>query len=396
VLASKDRREKPKGIMPMHAFDVAVIGAGIAGISLAAELAQHGSVVVIEREEQPAYHTSGRSAALFATNNGNPVVRALSFASEDFYRNPPDGFVEHPLLAPRGLLMIGRPDQCDALNAFQAGTGKGERLPKLDANQTRSKNPFLRADYGASAVWDEMASDIDVHSLLQAYLKVFRRSGGTLLTKREVTALRKQSGGWEIVTGNGSIAAGIVVNAAGAWADAIAALAGVRPLGFRPMRRTAMIVDPPDEVSAMSPPLRDWPMTIDVDEQFYLKPEAGMLLLSPAEETPMPPQDIQPDEIDIAICIDRIQQAFDIDVRHVRRKWAGLRTFAPDRTPVAGYDPQAQGFFWLAGQGGYGYQTAPALSRLAAALVRSLPVPQDIAAFGVAAADVAADRFACT
>lgn len=376
----------------MNTFDVAVIGAGVAGVSVAAELAQYGTVVVIERETQPAYHTSGRSAALFATNNGNPVVRALSFASEDFYRNPPEGFIEHPLLAPRGLLMIGRPDQRDALDRFHASTGKGERLPKLDEAQTCEKNPLLRADYGASAVWDATACDIDVHALLQAYLKSFRRDGGTLLTAREVTRLRKKSNGWEIETGNGSIAAGMVINAAGAWVDEVAGLASVQPLGFKPMRRTAMIVDPPAGVSSMIPPLGAWPMTIDVDEQFYLKPEAGMLLLSPAEETQMLPQDIQPDEIDIAICIDRIEQAFDIRVRHVKRKWAGLRTFAPDRTPVAGFDPRTQGFFWLAGQGGYGYQTAPALSRTAAALIRGGPAPGDISAFGLSSRDLAVER----
>ncbi|MCC2095964.1 MAG: FAD-binding oxidoreductase [Hyphomicrobiales bacterium] len=389
----------------METFDVAVIGAGIAGVSVAAELAAKTTVVVLERETQPAYHTSGRSAALFATNNGNPLVRALSVASEDFYRNPPDGFVEYPLLSPRGMLMIGRQDQEQALARFHAGSGKGagkgtgdnaskgSSLPRLDEAQTREKSPLLRADYGARSVWDAAASDIDVHGLLQAYLKVFRRAGGILRTQSEVAALRREGNGWRIATGSGDIAARVVINAAGAWADEVATVAGLRPLGLQPMRRTALIVDPPDKASAMMPPLRDWPMTIDVDEQFYLKPEAGMLLVSPAEETPMPPQDIQPDELDVAICIERIERAFDLNVRHVKRKWAGLRTFTPDRAPVVGFEPGADGFFWLAGQGGYGYQTAPALSQTAACLVLRDPLPAAVAAAGVSAVDLSVERF---
>ncbi|MGE3643492.1 MAG: NAD(P)/FAD-dependent oxidoreductase [Beijerinckiaceae bacterium] len=375
------------------AFDIAVIGAGIAGASISCELASDASVVLLEREDRPGYHTSGRSAALYATINGNPLVRALSIASGPFYREPPPGFCEHPLLSPRGLLMIARADQRAALDAVYANAGGPGRLQMLDAQALRGHNPLLREAYAAAAIWDESAADIDVHAMLQGCLKLFRTRGGALRTGAGAGNLRRANGAWKVSTRQGEVSARIVVNAAGAWADEVAVNAGLPPLGLTPLRRTALVTGAPENAHAMTPPLRDWPMTIDVDEEFYLKPEAGALLLSPAEETPMPPQDIQPDEIDVAICIDRIERAFDMRVRQITRKWAGLRTFAPDRSPVAGYDPKGENFFWLAGQGGYGFQTAPALAQAAAALVRGNNLPAALSDAGVMATQLSPARF---
>lgn len=374
-------------------FDIVVIGAGIAGASVAAELSTHLSVAILERENQPGYHTSGRSAALFTINNGNPLIGALSTASEPFYASPPPGFCEYPLLTPRGFLHIAREDQLAQLEAFAVQAGDPERLHRISAEEVRAKNPLLREGYAAAAMWDETAADIDVHALLQGYLRQFRAAGGQLMTGHEVHALQNREGRWQIETGKGPITANIVINAAGSWADELATLAGARPVGLRPLRRTAMIIDPPANMPPGRAPLNDWPMTRDIDEQFYLKPEAGALLVSPADETPMPPQDIQPDEMDIAICIDRIEKAFELAVRHVKRKWAGLRTFAPDRSPVIGFDAGVENFFWLAGQGGYGFQTAPAIARLAAALAQGQPVPVDISRLNITTAQLSPERF---
>ncbi|WP_018698173.1 NAD(P)/FAD-dependent oxidoreductase [Amorphus coralli] len=369
-------------------YEIAVIGAGIAGASVAAELAEAGRrVLLIEREAQPGYHTTGRSAALFTETYGPPAIRALSRASARFYEAPPEGFCANPLLSARGVLMLARADQMDALHALHTEVAPKGDVRLIDANEARSLAPLLRADYVAGGMAEPGARDIDVHGLHHGYLKAFRAAGGETLTNGDVRALARSSAGWSIEVGRITVLADTIVNAAGAWADEIGALAGAGPIGLVPKRRTAVIVAAPPGTDPAP-----WPMVVDVDEQFYMKPDAGRLLISPADETPSPPCDAQPDEYDVAVCVDRIETAFDIQVRSIENKWAGLRSFVADKTPVACYDPVAADFFWLAGQGGYGIQSAPALARTAAALIEGRPIPADIADQGIAAADLAVTR----
>lgn len=370
-------------------FDVVVIGAGMAGASAAAEIARTHRVALLERESQPGYHSTGRSAALFSETYGNAVVRALTRASRAFFYAPPEGFAEYPLVRTRGSLHIARADQLAELDEFFALPDIGANARRLDANEARRLCPLLREGYAAAAILEPDAADVDVHTLHQGYLKQFRAQGGALFTDANVSGLQQTQAGWIVRTTAGDFAAPVVVNAAGAWADEIAKLAGVGTLGIKPFRRTALLVDPPPGFD-----VDDLPNTIDIAEEFYFKPDAGKLFLSPADETPSEPCDVQPDEMDVAVAIDRVQQAAAIDVRLVRRKWAGLRSFAPDRSPVIGYDEHAQGFFWLAGQGGYGIQTAPGASLLAAALVRGETVPDALAAFGVDERELSPRRFA--
>lgn len=357
-------------------FDFVVIGAGIAGASVAAHLAADARVAVLEQESQPGFHATGRSAAVYAPSYGPPVIRALTRASGPFFHDPESPHIPHPLLTPRDTLFTARADQAQTLAAFQNEIGEG--LSLLTGAEAQTRMPLLRAGYAQAAALDRSAADIDVDALHQHYLKTLRAAQGTLITRARVRGLRRDSGQWLTETNQGLFAAPVVINAAGAWADEIAGIAGIAPLGLTPKRRTALIVATPGDALP-----DDCPMVVDVEEQFYLKPEAGKLLISPADETPSAPCDAQPDEMDIAICADRIMTAFDVDIRRIEQKWAGLRSFLPDGCPAAGFDPQAPGFFWLAGQGGYGIQTAPALSRAAAALARGDALPDDIVTQGV-------------
>jgi D-arginine dehydrogenase len=368
-------------------YDVAVVGAGIAGASVACELAREASVVLIERESQPGYHTTGRSAALFSAIYGPAQIRALSRASLPYFRNPPAGFTATPLLSPRGVLMVARQDQLAPLEAMRREVSARGSVEVMDGAATRRMMPLLREGYATAAIFEEDASDIDVHALHQGYLRAFRAAGGKLALDGEVVGLDRSAEGWRVSTRHRSFRAGIVVNAAGAWADELAGLAGAGPVGLTPRRRTALTIAVPEGTN----PAR-WPMVVDIEEKFYLKPESGRLLLSPADETPSPPCDARPDEMDVAVCVDRIETAFDLTVRTIENRWAGLRTFAPDGNPVVGSDPATAGFFWLAGQGGYGIQTAPAMARLAAALALGRGVPADIADEGVDAGALAPAR----
>ncbi len=362
----------------MAVFDVAVIGAGIAGASVASELARDARVALLEAEDRPGRHATGRSAALFSCSYGPPVVRALSRASEPFLSAPPEGFAAAPLLAARGLLYVARADQAAALAALAAELG--DAVSPVSADEAGLRCPLLRPGYVAAALLETSARDIDVDALHGGFLRAFRARGGTLMTDAGVTALTRDGAGWRVETPAGALRCATVVNAAGAWADAVGALAGARPTGLTPKRRTAIILDAPPGMDLGAAPL-----VVDAEERFYLKPDAGRLLASPADETPSPPCDAQPEEIDVAECVDRIERAFALSVRRIPHRWAGLRSFVADKSPVAGWDAAAPGFFWLAGQGGYGVQTAPALARAAAALVRGAPLPPDIAAEGVTA-----------
>jgi len=367
--------------------DVVVIGAGIAGASVAFELASDLEVVLIEQESQPGYHTTGRSAAVFSRTYGPPAIRALSRASAGFLFSPPDDFTDVPLVSHLGAMMIAREDQMPALEALQAEIANRSPFVLLDAEGARARQPLLRSDYIHAALLEEEAHDIDVHALHQGFLRGFARRGGSFEANCEVKSIERNGEVWDCETRAGRISAPVIVNAAGAWADAVGAMAGARPIGLVPKRRTAVIVPAPEGVTPDG-----WPICIDVNEEFYMKPDAGRLLISPADETPSPPCDAQPEEIDVAIAIDRIQTAFDIEVRRVENKWAGLRSFVADKSPVAGYDSDRPGFFWLAGQGGYGIQSSPGLSRAAAALIRRRPLPADIQDEGLEIAAIAPDR----
>lgn len=373
--------------MTTESFDILVIGAGIAGASVAAQLAPRARVAVIEREAHAGYHATGRSAALFSEIYGNAPVRALSRASREFLFAPPAGFADAPLTQPRGSLYIARDDQMEELEAFAALPDVAGSVRRVEVAEALRRSPLLRSDYVAGAVYEPGAVDIDVHGMHQGFLRRLRALGGRLVTNAALAALDRANGTWIAQTNAGTFAAPIIVDAAGAWADAVATLAGIAPAGIAPFRRTALIVDPPAFVDTA-----ESPMTIDIGEAFYFKPDAGKLLLSPADETPSEPCDAMPDDLDVALAVDRIERATVLDVRRVHRAWAGLRSFAPDRSPVVGFEPGVEGFFWLAGQGGYGMQTAPALSRLAAALVLGDAVPADLAAHGVIPADIAPRR----
>ncbi|MEM9009859.1 MAG: FAD-dependent oxidoreductase [Pseudomonadota bacterium] len=370
-------------------YDIAVIGAGIAGASAAAEMAAEARVLLLEMEAQPGYHTTGRSAALFSKTYGPKPIRALSRASEAFYLDPPEGFSDTPLLQPRGTLFLVRPDQGEAAEAFVRDLGPGAAISRIPPPRAAELLPLLRPEYLAEAICDDEAQDIDVDALHQGYLRRFRALGGTLTCDAGLTALAPDGAGWRLTTRVGEIRAAAVVNAAGAWADQVAVLAGLAPAPITPKRRTALIVAAPEGIDP-SP----WRMAVDVEERFYLKPEAGKLLISPADETPSEPCDAQPEELDIALCVDRIERAFDLSVRRIEHKWAGLRSFARDKCPVIGFDPRAPGFFWLAGQGGYGIQSAPAAGRVAAALALGRDLPADVVDQGLETATISPARLA--
>ena len=369
-------------------FDFIIIGAGIAGASAAYELAATSSVLLLEQEHQPGYHTTGRSAALYAETYGNQTVRALTTGGKQFYLDPPAGFTEYPLLRPRGVLFIGREDQRRSLdNLLLEVSGLRSNIRPIDAKTLGSYIPVLRDGYAAAAVFDPDAMDIDVHALHQGYLRGLKACGGQLLVNAPARRLNRQSGVWHIETPLGQFSGKVVVNAAGAWADEVAALAGARPVGLVPKRRTAILFQPPAGAR-----IEAWPTVIDADEEFYFRPDAGKILASPADETPMPPCDVQPEEIDIAILVDRLERAVDMPIPRIEHRWAGLRSFVRDKTPVVGYDGGVEDFFWLAGQGGYGIQTAPGIARLTAKLALHQPVPDDLADLGVRDADLAPAR----
>jgi D-arginine dehydrogenase len=368
-------------------YEYAVIGAGIAGASVAAELAGDASVVLVEMESQPGYHTTGRSAAMFAPGYGPQPVRALTRASGDFFRTPPKGFCEVELLSQRDVVMVARSDQIGALDGLISELMSEAAVERIDAQDLAHRHPLIRAGYAEAGMLDRGGSEIDVNALHQGYLNLFRHRNGILRTKFEISDLTFDGAVWTLTTGTEVIRAAKVINAAGAWADEVGQKAGAERIGLVPMRRTALTVEAPEGVN-----IDTLPLVVDIDEEFYMKPESGRLLISPANEDPMAPCDAQPEELDIAFCIDRIERAFDIQVRRISTKWAGLRSFVPDKSPVVGFSAKAPQFFWLAGQGGYGIQTAPALARCAAAMASGQSVPEDILKEGLDLSSVSPSR----
>jgi D-arginine dehydrogenase len=370
-------------------YDFVIVGAGIAGASVAYELARQASVCLLEAESRPGFHATGRSAALFTPTYGGREIRAVTRASRGFFDQPPANFCEHPLLTPRGCLYIARPDQVVRLEQMvERIRVSGGTVSVLEVAQAMARVPLIRRGYLAAAALDSDSMDIDVDALHQGFLRGARALGATLITGTLATSIHRRQGIWSVDVGGATVAAPVIINAAGAWADSVAQACGARRIGLQPLRRTALLVDAPAGIE-----IRDWPAVIDADEEFYFKPDRTQLMLSPADEIPQPPGDAQPDDLDVAIGVDRVQQALDINVRRVSHRWAGLRTFAPDRVPVMGFDRQAEGLFWCAGQGGYGIQTAPAMARIAAALARREAIPADVLAEGLVAEDLSPGRF---
>jgi D-arginine dehydrogenase len=370
-------------------FEIVVIGGGIAGASIGHWLAPHARIVVLEREHQPGYHSTGRSAALFMESYGTPQVRALTMASRAFLAQPPAGFSDQPILAPRGALMVAAPGQ-DALldEHWQVLRSVSDRGRRLDRAATLALVPVLRPDRVLGAVHEPDAMDIDVHALHQGYLRGIRRHGGQVVCNAEVDALRRSGAGpWQVGAGGKVYEADVVVIAAGAWCDAVAQLAGAAPIGLVAKRRSAFVFAPPADVASAA-----WPLFAGIDESWYVKPDAGMLLGSPANADPVAPQDVQPEELDVALAVDRIEAMTTLQVRRPTRRWAGLRSFVADGDLVGGFDPAVAGLFWVAAQGGYGIQTSAAMGEACAALVRGLPLPARIAAFGLSEAMLAPAR----
>lgn len=359
--------------------DIAIVGAGIAGASAAYALAPHARVVVLEREDRPGYHSTGRSAALFSATYGNAPVRALARAGRRFLESPPPGFATHPILSSRGSLVYGDSARRNELAArCEEWRAAGTEVRLLSGVEVRALVPPLREGVAESGILEPGARDIDVNALHQGFLRGARASGATFTMNAELRAAEFGGGNWQLVTSAGELRAPVLVNAAGAWADEVARIAGVAPLGIRPLRRTAVIF----ECARFAGP-QGWPMAVNAEETLYFKADAGRFLASPADQTPSPPCDAQPEELDVATLLDRLERETLFDLKRLTAKWAGLRSFARDRTPVAGFDPAQPAFFWLAGQGGYGIKTSPALSALAAALILQRELPPALVDEGV-------------
>ncbi len=372
----------------MDTIDVCIIGGGMAGASVAFHLAPHARITLLERESHVGYHSTGRSAALYSPNYCTSLIQRLTLAGQPFLTSPPAGFTATPLLHDRGYLMIGRTAQLAARGQYeQEARAVGLDTRRLTIPQACELVPVLRPEAIDWALLDPSAWDLDVDSLLQGFLRGARANDASVLTSREAVTLTRDGDAWRITGSGCDFRAGIVVNAAGAWADEVARRAGVAPLGLVPHRRTAFIFEPPESVA-----VANWPMVADAEEQFYFKPDAGRLLGSLAEEVPSPPVDALPEDLDVAIAVDRIEQIIDFPVRRVLRSWTGLRVFGPDRDPVSGFDPDAPGFYWHAGLGGVGIQTAAGLGAFAAAMIRSEALPAALTERGVSAGQLAPER----
>ncbi len=368
--------------------DFAVIGAGIAGASAAYRLAQHGSVAVFEMEATADYHSTGRSAALYTECDGPRPLRRLAMASKGFLLDPPEGFSDSPILHERGVMFIGEAGQEEMVQAFY-----GERSPLvpniilLEPSEVVAACDTLREECVSAAVFEPDAMDIDVHMLHSGFLRGLRRRGGRLATRSPVTGLQKLSRTWRVTAGATTIEAAIVVNAAGAWCDQVAVMAGAELVGLVPKRRTAFTFAAPSGSHH-----DEWPMIVDAAAQFYFRPEGPSLLGSPMDRTAVEPQDIRHEEVDVAMAIERIEAVTKLEIRHVRSAWAGLRSFVADNVPVVGMDPDLEGFFWLGGQGGYGIMTSPAMSLITESLITTGKFPDDVLEHGVSEPDLSPAR----
>lgn len=365
-------------------FDIIVIGGGIAGMSAAAELSRDHKVCVLERETAAGYHSTGRSAATFVPSYGPPAFQALARASEMFFTQANPEFWPSPLLSPRGEVMMIAPGE-------EAHIAEGEALglAHLPLDELKRRVPLLRQETLVAALIDEAARDIDVDLLLQGYVKKFRSRGGEIRFRTEVTGFARHYGAWQVQTAGGdSFSAGMVVNAAGAWASEIGRLAGAQAIAVTPKRRSAMLLDLPPDCG-----LDGWPLCFGAGETFYFKPMGGRLMLSPADATPVEPHDAWADDMALAEAVEKFQQVIDFEVTHAGQSWGGLRSFAPDGNPVVGFDEVQDHFVWMVGQGGYGIQSAPALARLISSLVNSGHAMRESAFAGLELAAISPERF---
>jgi len=345
-------------------YDYAIIGCGMAGASLAYELSESGaSVLVLESEAYPAFHTTGRSAAFYMEAYGNATVRQITQSSRHFFDSPPNDFTHTPLLKPCGALYLAREQQTKQLQALYTQLkDRIENCQLVSDEFLKNKIPLLKNNIVKQGFWEPQSMEIDVAALLEGYIKLAKRNDSVFHYQEPVTQLHFNKTHWLI---NDLFQANVIVNAGGAWSDKIAQLAQAQSIALQPKKRTVCIASLANEVD-----VRNWPLTLDIDEKFYFKPEGNKLLITPADENPVKAHDAQADEYDVALGIARVQEVVDIKIKQVTRKWAGLRTFSKDKSPVVGFDGQASNFFWLAGQGGYGIQMAPALAKLASALLQ--------------------------
>ncbi|MGG2399584.1 NAD(P)/FAD-dependent oxidoreductase [Pseudomonas sp. SH1-B] len=365
----------------MQHCDYLIIGAGIAGASTGYFLASHGQTIVLERESQPGYHSTGRSAALYTVAYGTPQVRALTAASRAFYDAPPAGFSEHPLLTPRGELVVDfNGDTAELQRQYEQAREHVAQARLLSADEACAMVPALRRDRVHGALFDPSAADIDTAALHQGYLRGIRQQGGEVHCNREVLSISRHVDGWQVECSGQRYFTRMLINAAGAWCDEIARLAGVLGIGLQPKRRSAFTF------SAEALDCQAWPALVSLDESFYFKPDAGLLLGSPANADPVAPHDVQPEELDIALGIHQIENHTTLQIHRPAHTWAGLRSFVADGDLVGGFDSEADGFFWVAAQGGYGIQTSAAMGQACAALIRRQPLPQALLDAGLSEA----------
>jgi len=361
--------------------DFIIIGGGIAGASAGYELCRHGKVILLEKENLPGYHTTGRSSAIFqkSYNRGDPLLNILVTASEDFLRRPPADFAARSLLTPRPLIYIAPPGQQDSLDNLRQKLGEIDITTDfISGQEITDVIPVLSPQYQDRALLEQGLADIDVGALHGGYLQGITARGGSIITNAGVTGLGRNNDRWQVTTKTGQFQAPVIINAAGAWVDRVAGLANIAPIGIRPLRRTVIMVTLPDDICPDS-----WPIVMDVSENYYFKPEGGKILMTPGDATLSPPCDAQPEEIDIAWAAHYLEQATRLKVSRIARRWAGLRNHVADGHPVAGFDAHAPGFFWLAGQGGFGIKTAPAMGRITASLITGGRLPQDITGRGL-------------
>jgi len=361
----------------MMETDFLIVGAGIAGAGLAYRLAGQADVVLLDMEEQAGYHTTGRSAAFYAETYGGPKLQPLTTASKEFFYSPPAGFTDVPLLTKLGAIHVFRAVQsavADKAFSVMAPALPGIRM--LSRDDVTARAPYLAGSDFAGGIDDPDCGNLDVAALHQSYLKAAKQAGIQLLLASGLEAAVHDGSRWHVKTRQGQIKANCIVNCAGAWADQVAERSGVAPLGLSPLRRTIITVPNPQEL----PFDAHGPVVIDVEETFYFKPEGTGYLISPADETPSAPCDAQPELEDVAVAADHFERATGTMVDRIDARWAGLRTFAPDKAPVIGFDDTQPGFFWNAGQGGYGIQTSPAWSLLAASLIRGEPLSPELSA----------------